>query len=427
MRRRAVLLLIAVLGLRVSVARAQVVHDELEPRAHFQAGLSAARDGDLATALREFEAAYVAQPHFSVLYNIGRARAGLGRHTDAIAAFERYLLDGGAQVPEARRAEVRSLLEISRRQIGAVEIVAPEADATRVWLDGRELDRRELGQPLPLSVGSHSLIHSIRGSAPISETVEVRPATTTQVALTPPAATPLGDLHVHCDVPEVEVFVNGVSRGRTPLAGPLRLPAGNLQLHFSRPGYYVVERRFELEANASTVQDCGQRALSKLPFEVEARLKLSIEPVDSEAFVDGERFGGRPLPSGPHDLSIRRDGFVPMSKRIILSAQRTTEYAVTLKPTASYAARRRDAIVHRHRVGYALAGVGAALLAASAGIYIWNDGRYDRWRSGADRDLQRAISIQRFDDLALGLLLVGAGATTGGVWLSFSRPSAEAE
>ncbi|HEY1533207.1 MAG TPA: hypothetical protein VGF76_04295, partial [Polyangiaceae bacterium] len=42
---------------------------------HFQTGLARAAQGDLSGALMEFETAYAIRPHFSVLYNIGQARA----------------------------------------------------------------------------------------------------------------------------------------------------------------------------------------------------------------------------------------------------------------------------------------------------------------------------------------------------------------
>ncbi len=74
-----------------------------EARARFQAGLAAAQEGDLAAALGAFEAAYAIRPHYSVLYNIGRAYAGLGKHQQAVLAFERYLQEAGARLEAARR------------------------------------------------------------------------------------------------------------------------------------------------------------------------------------------------------------------------------------------------------------------------------------------------------------------------------------
>jgi hypothetical protein len=415
-----VLLLTAALELRALEAHGQNIHDaRLDARSHFQAGMVAAENGDLTAALSEFEAAYARQPHFSVLYNIGRARAGLGQHVEAIAAFERYLLDGGPLVDAARRAEVRVLIDTSHRQVGTLKLIVP-SDSTRVWVDGRELDRREVDQPVRLSIGPHSLIHWDRGASPLSQMVEIRPASISEISLRPaPAATALRELRVHCNVPNVEVFVDGVSYGHTPFTSALSVPAGALRMRFVRPGYKVVERHIEGKGkgNGALVENCDQEQLPRLPAHIEACLKLGLDPLDAAALVDGKNFNGSALPSGPHDLSVTRDGFLPMRKRIVLSAQRITEYVVALKPTPSHEARRHASVHARHRVVYALASASAALLAASVGIYVWNGNRYDDWRSSQQRDLDRAVSIQRFDDLALGLLLLGAGTGIGGAWL----------
>jgi hypothetical protein len=420
-RRYAALLLSTVLELAASQADAQPNDDKIEARARFQAGLTAAQRGDLVIALSEFEAAYAAQPHFSVLYNIGRARAGLGRYADAIAAFERYLAEGGSRVAEARRAEVRSLLDACRNRIGAVQIDVAGPDAFRIWLDGEELRQPQLGIPIPLSIGTHTILQSTQGSAPVTRIVNIQASTVTKIEVTVPTTPVFTDLRISCNVPGVEIFVDGAPRGRTPVA-VLKVAAGNAQVSFVRPGYRPVERHLRLESNKPAMVDCDQRPLTALPAELSAVLKLRLNPSDAGVFVDGMPFSGAELPSGPHVLSIFRDGYVATQKRIVLIARRATEYSVTLDSTPSAKARRRAASASHRRLAYVLGGVGAGLLAASAGVYYWNGSRYDDWRTTTSRNLDRALSIQRFDDLALGLLLGGIGLTTGGVWLYLTPP-----
>jgi hypothetical protein len=423
--RSSALILSVALGLHAPDVAGQAPPDvKLEARARFQAGLAAAQNGDLTAALSEFEAAYAAQPHFSVLYNIGRARAGLGRHVDAIVAFERYLAEGGARLDDARKAEVHSLLDASRRQVGTLEIVVAEPEATRVWLDGKELSPDDVIKPRQLPIGAHHVIYSIGGSAPLAQTATVRPSTTTSIELLESKTdAALAKLRISCDVPGVDVFVNGYRKGRTPLADALDVPAGELRVRFFRPGYEPSERPLNLRANASALADCAQQQQATLPRDIEARLKLSTEPRDASAFVDGKHFAGAPLPSGIHQLTVTRDGFLSISKSIVLPARRTTEHLAILKPTPSHERLRIAAVARRHRAAYALAGVGAALLAASAGAYVWNSQRYEDWRSTQDRNLGRALSIQRIDDLALGLLFCGLGLGTGATWLFLSPPS----
>jgi predicted Zn-dependent protease len=54
-----------------------------------------ARSHAYAEALSAFQRAYEIAPHFSVLYNIGQALIALERPTEAVAALDRYVEEGG--------------------------------------------------------------------------------------------------------------------------------------------------------------------------------------------------------------------------------------------------------------------------------------------------------------------------------------------
>ena len=405
-------------------ARAQTnAETKASARSHFQAGLSAAEQSDLTLALREFEAAYAAQPHFSVLYNIGRAEAGLGKHVEAVEIFERYLAEGATQITATREAEVRSLLATSRRQIGKLDLIVAEPNRTRVWLDGVELTPSEPARVVPLPVGVHNLIYSSRASAPVAESFEIAPSATTEIRLaTAPTAPDIGRLEVYCDVPAVEVTLDGRLIGLTPLAAAIPVIEGQHRVRFFRLGYPPTERRVMVTVDATASIACARHPESRLSRSVAAHLELSLEPADAESFVDGERLRGGALPSGPHLLTITRDGFLPLTKSISLVPGRTTRYSISLRRTPRAEARRRAALNQRHGWAYVLGGAGLAFLAASTTVYLWNGQRYDRWQASAQHDLGRALSIQRFDDLALGLLLGGVGLGAGGAWLTLASP-----
>jgi hypothetical protein len=393
-----------------------------EARQHFQAGVAHAERGALSAALAEFEAAFAAQPHFSVLYNIGQAHAALGHPVEAVSTFERYLSEGGAQVGEARRAEVESLLQVSRRQIGLLELRVAAPARTQVWLDGRELSAAELVQPLRLAAGTHHLLYGSPSGPPHALTLQVRASETTQVDIPGPPDVPLfGTLLVHCEVPGVEISLDGVARATTPVAAPLQLVAGSTRLRFNRAGYRPVERSVVVPANGSLSVRCDQRLEPRLPPAVEAKLKLQVSPSDAEVQVDGVPLTSAALPAGPHHLKITRDGFAPLEKLVDLRAKHTTELRLELKPTRATLERQRTAAARRRTQAYALSGVGAALLLAGGGVYLWNSRRYDEYQAAPRPNLERAVSIQRADDLALGLLIGGACFGAGGAWLFSSR------
>jgi tetratricopeptide (TPR) repeat protein len=97
---------------------------------HHRRGLELYDDGALDRALDEFELAYSASHNHQVLFNIGQLHYRLGDAARARQALERFLLEGGERVPEARREEVaRQLLELAPHTgpvIGAVDQRSPE-------------------------------------------------------------------------------------------------------------------------------------------------------------------------------------------------------------------------------------------------------------------------------------------------------------
>jgi len=99
----------ALMLIAIAFARPSVAGDD--PRAvagdRYARGIELANQGRFQAALDEFEAAYALSPHFAVLYNIGQARIALGQPREAREALSRYLREGAAEVPPARRQQVQ--------------------------------------------------------------------------------------------------------------------------------------------------------------------------------------------------------------------------------------------------------------------------------------------------------------------------------
>jgi hypothetical protein len=421
---------VAALLLTASVAHAQVAPPEQTAlaRARFEAGLTRAQRGDLGGALDEFEAAYAIRPHFSVLYNIGQARSTLGHPVEAVAAFEKYLADGGSKVSAARREEVEALLASVRARIGQLSIVVPPQGSTRVWLDGRELTNDELKAPLLLAVGDHSVLASSGIGAAQSHVVSITNAKPTELRIKAPAPLPapkaMAQLIITCDVPDIDVDIPGAASARTPLQAPLLVPEGSLNVRFSRPGYEPTSKSLVVKPHEITTIPCDQRATSPLPRQLQAQLAVLATPSDAVVTIDGEHWAKTPLPSGAHRLLVERDGFVPFTKTISLIAGKTTTFEATLVPTAAMREREQRAATKQKTIGLVVAGIGLALVGTGAAVYSWNSGRYETWSAqrastDATSNTKLATSVQRADDGAFALMGLGAAGLIGGSWLFF--------
>ena len=114
------------------------------------------------------------------------------------------------------------------------------------------------------------------------------------------------------------VTVNGAYRGQTPLR--LSLPPNKTyRLGFTRAGY-------EPAARSVTVRPDEGASLSVSLVAVVGDVRVTAEPADAQLFVDGAPAGAAnqtlKLPSVPHRIEVRKDGFEP--------------YEVTVTPTPGF-------------------------------------------------------------------------------------------
>jgi hypothetical protein len=394
----------------------------LTARALFEDGLLQAKAGDLTRALHQFEAAYAAQPNFSVLYNIAQARAALGRPVEAVAALERYLADGDQQISESRRSEVQALIAANQARIGHLRFHGGPAGA-RIWLDGIELSTAERGRELLLAKGSHSVVSWTGAAPPRTETISLADEPLDYVVVDAPPAS--ARLAVDCQVPDVKVDVLDVGVMQTPQTQAMAVPAGALTVRFSRPGYPLVTRNVVVVDGDVTHVECDEHPLSPVPSQLAAKLNLEVSPSDAELAVDGQPYRGQALPAGRHRLRVQRHGFLSAERTLSLEAGKQLFYAVSLTETAAERDRRRRDRARSRTMALVLGGLGVSALAASAGVYAWNSQRFAHWkanRQAGTATSEDAASIQRGDDAALGLLIAGGALTAGGAWVAFTMP-----
>jgi hypothetical protein len=156
-----------------STAHAQ---DEADPdareaaSAHFQRGIGLFAEEDYDAALVEFERAYDALPAWPVLYNIGHTQLARRRYADSLRAFERYLEEGGAEVPPERRAEVEHAIGALRDRTGYI-VLSVNVDDAEIRIDGELVGRSPLEGALALAVGNHRVEARAPGYDPGEQSV----------------------------------------------------------------------------------------------------------------------------------------------------------------------------------------------------------------------------------------------------------------
>jgi len=138
--------------------------------ADYARGIVLANDGLYEAALEQFDSAYTKSPHFAVLYNIGQAQIALGHPLEAIAALTKYLRDGADQVPLGRREQVQAQLGLLEARIAELTIITDTPRAV-IRVDGREVGRAPLFQPIRLAAGPHAISATTPAGGEVTRTV----------------------------------------------------------------------------------------------------------------------------------------------------------------------------------------------------------------------------------------------------------------
>ncbi|HEY6729028.1 MAG TPA: hypothetical protein VI197_33690 [Polyangiaceae bacterium] len=143
-------------------------------RQHFKAGVNFMQDPDGARyeeAYREFKAAYAAAASWKILGNLGIAAMKLERDGEAIDAMERYLNEGGRELPADEREQFERDLSTLKSSVVRVTLTSVPAGVVvtdeRIPVQGASITNRytlENGQlELGIRTGHHRMVARLEG------------------------------------------------------------------------------------------------------------------------------------------------------------------------------------------------------------------------------------------------------------------------
>ena len=129
-------------------------------------------EGDYASALERFGAAYQAYPSPKLMFNIGQANRDLSRPVEAREAFEKYLATEDDPTSPTIEEATKSLEELQRR-LGRIRVECETADA-EIRLDGKSAGATPLVNVLWATPGRHQVTANHEHSALALEDVDVK-------------------------------------------------------------------------------------------------------------------------------------------------------------------------------------------------------------------------------------------------------------
>lgn len=127
-------------------------------------------EGDYALALVEFNRAYELSPNYRVQFNIAQIHIQLFNYAAARTALEKFLREGGAEIPEARKAQAESDLQMLKGRTAYLKIatVPPTAE---VFVDDAPLGEGPFTTPVLVNAGQRKVTVTRAGFVPQTKAV----------------------------------------------------------------------------------------------------------------------------------------------------------------------------------------------------------------------------------------------------------------
>jgi hypothetical protein len=398
---------------------------------HFDRALELVERGELAGAAREFERAYELRAHHAVLYNLAQVYAQLGRHRDALIAFQRHLREGGVELDMARRQRVHELIDQQRKKLATLRVhVTP--GAAEISIDGVVSELEDEG--LLLDPKRHMLKVTLAGYEPHEQTVELAAGEMKDLRIILQRQIQVFELEIACPLPDVVLEVDG-QPVRTLPGGRDRIShevaARTAQVRLSRAGYAPQVVTLDPTFRRHSVA-CQLKPILEDEF-VLATLNLTVSEPGAAVRIDGESYRGQALVPGRHVVTVERSGFKPWTRFIQMAPGETGSLHVQLSPTDAYKAEYERRAKRQRSYAYTLGTAGLVLGATGGILYAWGFERQDRYEarqadiggagepekgSAEDRANQELRdSIVFYDRVALGLGILGSVSLGGAIWL----------
>ena len=214
--------------------------------------------------------------------------------------------------PEHRTVTIddggRTSLNVQLARVTGILIVDSDPAGAEVTIDGVSYGTTPaLITALPL--GTYRAALSLAGykPKPVEVSVKDRTPVKASVSLTSDTAS----LEVTCDLPDVQVSLNGVPRGTAPCTID-RIPAGEVELSASAAGYKPFSMKLRL----------GEGETQSVPIQLEiqpASLKVVSIPDKARVYIDNTFRGTTPLDipaidAGPHRVRVEQPGYDPTAR-----------------------------------------------------------------------------------------------------------------
>ena len=231
-----------------------------------------------------------------------------------------------------QRSDVRVTLN-SDQAVGTLRVSTSPNGAT-VTLDHTD-SRTAPAIFTNVAPGTHTIVATLDGYSPISQTVQVSPGQTAQTSLTlSPTSTSVGSIRIVSIPSAANIYIDGIYRGSTPMTVG-DLAAGDHTVLLRRSGYREYTTTVTIPAGGTAELRPTLSALSSSSGSID----VISYPAGASVYLDdvyrGETtpFDALDIPNvapGDHDLTLTLGGYYDYVTTVTVNAGRTTSVVATL-------------------------------------------------------------------------------------------------
>lgn len=310
-------------------AKPKTVREELPDAA--RKDWDAARDlldtSDFAGALVEYQRAYDLSKNPRVLYNVAVCQKNLRHYARAEATFKQELADGAGKISAQEEADVKAAIQALDPFVSTVEITANEAGAT-LLIDGDAVGQTPFDKPVPIDVGPHELKLHKDGFVDASQTMTIAGGSPAKATLNIDPAVKKASVTVSVTgAAGASVVIDGIDMGQAPFKGDV--VAGRHTFEARAPGYVTARQTTDVvykEPLNVTLDLAAERHVG--------RVRIEASPVEAAIEIDGKVVGSGvwegALPSGGHQLVVKKHGYQTYTSEVTISDDQSRELKATL-------------------------------------------------------------------------------------------------
>jgi len=365
-----------------------------EADARFTRGVELFNEGDYAAALAEFHWAYNIEPHYAVLYNIAVCYVKLGRYVDALTYYNRYLEDGGSNIPQTRLDQVKEEITYISSLMGHVMVKA-NLDGVVILVDGKESGKTPLAAPLFVPAGPHDIELAIAGWLPVKDEITIAGGASIEKSYTLQKDKRSSTVTIIATAPHAKVYVDGSEMGKSPWTGDLAV--GEHEVKVSAPGYRDAFRPIVVHPEEEREIEI-EMEIAGTP----GKLSISSNTQGADVWLEQQAIGTLPMksyevPPGMYHVSVSKEGYKGWEGDISIKEGALTKLDLTLGKTTG----------KLHPWAFSLTFSLAIAAATTAGVMgymtLKTQEEFDEYpdRVAAGLEGANAMKIQnKYDDLA---------------------------